>query len=239
MTKYAKLVSMNEWRYEHFQKILDGFLGTQDSDDPKVVKRRQIVEAATQLFIHHGYRKTSISDVARAVQVAKGTIYLYFKNKPELLVHGIAEEKKRYIGMLNPILAPDKPPRDRLKEWVEMVLVVGSQMPLTSKLLTGDPEFVTPVYEYMDAHKEEGWEQMQRGFVAHMVRDALGADHCLTQDEIEDRAKVLLALAYFSTSIANERIRNGLPLDRFAALFAAMIVDGIGALKIGALKSTQ
>ena len=131
---------------------------------------------------------------------------------------------------MKPILAPDKPPRRRLKEWLEMVLSVGSEMPLTSKLLTGDPEFVTPIFEFMDAHKDEGWEEMQRAFVGHMVTEALG-DHCLTQDEIDDRAKVLLALAYFSTSIANARVRAGLSLERFAALLAGMIVDGIGASK--------
>jgi AcrR family transcriptional regulator len=221
---------MKRWDYEHFRKILDEFTGAQDSEDPKVYKRQQILKAATALFIHHGYRKTSISDVAARAQVAKGTVYLYFKNKPEILVHAIAEEKRQYIGLLKPILAPDKPARARLKEWVEMVLVVGSEMPLTSKLLTGDPEFVTPTYEFMDAHKDEGWEEMQHAFVSHMVSEALG-DHCLTQDEIEDRAKVLLALAYFSTSIANERIRSGLSLARFAALLSGMIVDGIGASK--------
>jgi AcrR family transcriptional regulator len=230
MTKNDKLVTMKGWRYEHFHKVLHELLGDQNPDDPKVIKRRQISSAATALFIRHGYRKTSISDVAERAQVAKGTVYLYFKSKPEILVHAIAEEKKQYLGLLKPILAPDRPPRARLREWIEMVLVVGSEMPLTAKLLSGDPEFVTPIYEFMDAHKDEGWEEMQRAFVAEMVTEALG-DHCLTRDEIDARAKVLLALAYFSPNVANDRIRGGLTLARFAALFAAMIVDGVGASK--------
>jgi AcrR family transcriptional regulator len=44
-------------------------------------KPNAIVLAALELFTRHGYRKTSIDDIAQAAQVAKRTVYLHFKNK--------------------------------------------------------------------------------------------------------------------------------------------------------------
>jgi len=44
----------------------------------------RLVECATQVFIAQGYRRTQMADVARALGVAKGTIYLYVESKDAL-----------------------------------------------------------------------------------------------------------------------------------------------------------
>lgn len=43
-----------------------------------------LVEAATSVFIAQGYRRTQMGDVARAVGLAKGTLYLYVESKEAL-----------------------------------------------------------------------------------------------------------------------------------------------------------
>ena len=48
-------------------------------------KREAIIEAATDLFTNEGYETTTIAEVARKAGVAVGTVYLYFKNKQEML----------------------------------------------------------------------------------------------------------------------------------------------------------
>lgn len=37
------------------------------------------------LFSRHGYRRTSVEDIAREADVSKGTVYIYFENKEALL----------------------------------------------------------------------------------------------------------------------------------------------------------
>lgn len=228
MTKLDKMVIMGGWRYEDFKRLLEEFSGDGDPSDPKVIKRMRILQAATELFIHQGYRKTSVTEVAEQAGVAKGTIYLYFKTKPELLVYAIAEEKKRYIARLKPILSAELAPRDRLKTWIKTVFITGSEMPLTSKLLSGDRDILHALYDFMDAHKEQNFEAIQEAFIVHLVSDALGP-HRLSDTELQDRAKVLWGLVYFSLAMADSRIRRGLSIERFANLLATMIVDGITA----------
>ena len=45
---------------------------------------QRLVQVATQVFIQLGYRRTQMSDVADALGVAKGTLYLYVESKEAL-----------------------------------------------------------------------------------------------------------------------------------------------------------
>ena len=50
------------------------------------LRRTQILEASIRVFAEKGYHRATTKDIARAAGVAEGTIYLYFKNKSELLI---------------------------------------------------------------------------------------------------------------------------------------------------------
>ncbi|PYQ02184.1 MAG: TetR family transcriptional regulator [Acidobacteria bacterium] len=52
------------------------------SDD----KRSRILQAAVKVFARRGYFAARVADVARRAGVADGTIYLYFRNKEDILV---------------------------------------------------------------------------------------------------------------------------------------------------------
>jgi len=66
-------------------------------------KRERITDAAIVVFAQKSYRAARVSDVAKQAGVADGTIYLYFKNKEDLLL-SIFEEK---MGMLLQLLRED------------------------------------------------------------------------------------------------------------------------------------
>jgi AcrR family transcriptional regulator len=44
----------------------------------------RLVDAATRVFVEQGYRRTQMADVAEALGVAKGTLYLYVESKDAL-----------------------------------------------------------------------------------------------------------------------------------------------------------
>lgn len=48
-------------------------------------RRGQILEAARETFIRCGLADSSVDRIARAAKVAKGTVYLYYKSKDEIL----------------------------------------------------------------------------------------------------------------------------------------------------------
>jgi TetR/AcrR family fatty acid metabolism transcriptional regulator len=54
-------------------------------------KREAILRAATRVFARNGYFNSKVADIARAANVADGTVYLYFKSKEEIL-HSIFDQ---------------------------------------------------------------------------------------------------------------------------------------------------
>ncbi|MBI5878705.1 MAG: TetR/AcrR family transcriptional regulator [Chloroflexi bacterium] len=50
-------------------------------------RRAQILTAAARVFARKGYERATIADIAREAGVASGSIYRYYKNKGDLLVH--------------------------------------------------------------------------------------------------------------------------------------------------------
>lgn len=73
-------------------------------------KRSLITEAAVEVFAERGFHQARVSDVARRAGVADGTIYLYFKNKEDLLL-SIFEEKMDYLlaGLEAALMETDDP----------------------------------------------------------------------------------------------------------------------------------
>ncbi len=49
-------------------------------------QRQRIIETAVELFSSSGYPHTHVSHVTNALHISKGTFYLYFKNKHDLLI---------------------------------------------------------------------------------------------------------------------------------------------------------
>lgn len=54
--------------------------------DLQQTKRLQIIDTSITLFSKFGYDAVKVSDITGALQMGKGTFYLYFKNKRELLL---------------------------------------------------------------------------------------------------------------------------------------------------------
>lgn len=66
-------------------------------DDNKRVKLNSMLEAALQLFTDQGMNKTSISDIVERSGVAKGTFYLYFKDKYDIRNKLVIYESRKVL----------------------------------------------------------------------------------------------------------------------------------------------
>ncbi len=62
-------------------------------------KRDSLLDSAFSLFINNGFTKTSISDIVKQAGVAKGTFYLYFRDKYDIRNHLIASKANQVFQM--------------------------------------------------------------------------------------------------------------------------------------------
>ncbi len=56
------------------------------NDQQKGARRESVLDAARRLFVGAGFFDVSMSMIAKETQVAKGTVYLYFKTKEEIFL---------------------------------------------------------------------------------------------------------------------------------------------------------
>jgi AcrR family transcriptional regulator len=63
----------------------------------KQVKEQDLLLAAYDLFLKNGIKKTSIDDITKNAKVAKGTFYLYFNDKYDILNRIILQKSNEII----------------------------------------------------------------------------------------------------------------------------------------------
>ncbi len=65
--------------------------------------RSKIIKSGLKVFAKKGYFKTTVDDIAKEVGIAKGTVYLYFRDKPSLYISTIEEHFSGAISFLEEI----------------------------------------------------------------------------------------------------------------------------------------
>lgn len=85
-------------------------------------KRRRIIDAAVNVFSERGFFNSRVNDVAEAAGVAGGTIYLYFKNKDDLLISVFEDRMDTILDLLRTELAAEETTAARLRRFIEMHL---------------------------------------------------------------------------------------------------------------------
>lgn len=89
---------------------------------PTIARLHDLIETATNLFIHKGYRRTQMADVTQAMGLSPGAVYRYVESKEalfDLLVRAAAPAGVTLTDLVLPIPAP---PTGATLEFVRQVL---------------------------------------------------------------------------------------------------------------------
>lgn len=78
--------------------------------------RESILDATERLLARYGYRKMTVDDIAREVGIGKGSIYLHFASKEEVVLSHVDRIVERLKTRLSETAAGDGSPADRLRE---------------------------------------------------------------------------------------------------------------------------
>ncbi|PAX52871.1 TetR/AcrR family transcriptional regulator [Brunnivagina elsteri] len=81
-------------------------------------KREAIVNAAKQRLRKYGIQKTTMQEIAKDAGIAVGTLYLYFKNKDDILVASAEAFTEQHKLEIEEILNSAKSPPEKLKFYI-------------------------------------------------------------------------------------------------------------------------
>lgn len=111
-------------------------IDTEEGRQRHEAKYQRILEAALDVFARKGFHESKISEIARAAGVADGTIYLYFKNKDDLLI-SLFEAKLEAINQgLREELAHIHGVREKLGCVIRYHLKLAQQNPTLAAFIT-------------------------------------------------------------------------------------------------------
>jgi len=82
----------------------------------KLQRRQEILEAAYTVFREVGYSAATVDLIAERADLAKGTIYIYFKSKEELYFSLLVNGLDILVELLRDLSTKDHPPETMLKE---------------------------------------------------------------------------------------------------------------------------
>jgi len=82
-------------------------------------KYRQIIDAAVIAIAENGYHQAQVSKIAKQAGVADGTIYLYFKNKEDILISLFQEKMGNFVEKIEEKIAGKNKAAEKLLLMVE------------------------------------------------------------------------------------------------------------------------
>ncbi|MEA4884997.1 MAG: TetR/AcrR family transcriptional regulator [Clostridia bacterium] len=114
------------------------------SSDSALEKRRQILDASEHVFAENGFHTSTMDQVADAAGVAKGTIYLYFASKKELLSELVEDRIAKLTGLTESAISGVQDVPGKLRAIVGAHFQFYAQQREFMGLLTGQLGLVSP-----------------------------------------------------------------------------------------------
>jgi len=156
-------------------------------------KRHAIIDAARARFIHYGIRKTTMQEVAGDAGLAVGTLYLYFKNKDDLVVACADEFADWHREESEKILRSKASPDQKLRKYILSRYQVCKEVGTGSKHAS---ELAREVIRLKPGRLADEAEIMQKTIRACIEEGArIGMFH--SRDIDRDAQVLLISIAYF------------------------------------------
>ncbi|MBX5449717.1 TetR/AcrR family transcriptional regulator [Thermogemmatispora sp.] len=186
-----------------------------------------ILQAAEEVFCEKGYHEASIDEIAARVGIAKGTVYLHFPSKEDLLAALFRRDTEQVIAEVEAIAAvPGRSAREKLEEILH--LLYGELFKKRTRLfysMYNSPEMgaLLAKKEQMHAH----WEQL-----TSRLEGLLAEGQAAGEFNPELPTSVMLSLFLNLVSVRGyERlvVREGLAPAEVARYLAHIYFKGIAA----------
>ena len=187
-------------------------------------KYHRILTAAIKIFAERGFHQSTVAQIAREAGVADGTIYLYFKNKDDILEHFYSQKAQQVFGRFRQAVDKADSAVDKLHNLIRIHL----------EAFRDDPHMAI-VYQIETRQQREAARPYIRE-MSVMYRDIINEIVALGQQEGTIRSPLPLGLVKRMISgavdeVINAWIHKGADTDpvQTADALVELFVHGIGA----------
>ena len=187
-------------------------------------RREKILDASLRAFNQKGFASTSVAEIAAAAGIAKGTVYLYFRSKEDILNEILSE--RSFKPLLANAIEKGRPLEVTLRNIAEAYFqFMEEYVPILRLVLTDTQRFPEQAQRVVREVMLKGTDSLAEFFVA-LART--GEIRPLENPLLTARA----FLSMFTTYVLTQQVFNGqavAPIDRQTWMDEAIQVfmDGV------------
>ncbi|WP_171075054.1 TetR/AcrR family transcriptional regulator [Nonomuraea basaltis] len=165
-------------------------------------KAARILDSARELVADHGVRKVTVSEIAAAAGVGKGTVYLYWPTKEDLILGMFARELLAFLDEVVARITAD-PAVVLPRRLAPLLLRTGLRSPLARRLTTKDAHLLRLLTE--QAGDRDLFDRTQPSAMCEAVMPILRRHRLLRQDRpLADQSYAMHAmLTGFGTAMSD------------------------------------
>jgi AcrR family transcriptional regulator len=190
----------------------------QDPVSDENARYKRVIRTAEELFKKVGFRAVTMELVAREANVAKATLYSYFKNKDELYMAVCARMARILRGSVEQaLMKPDASLDERLAE-----AIVAKHRPVFT-LVRGSPH-AAELFSYTHSMAGEIFANLDVEMLG-MLRTAMAGDA-----DLAPAAEQLSRALYFGSSALANKSETTAQMELELGAFARALIAGTHAL---------
>lgn len=139
-------------------------------------KYQQIIEAAVEVIAQNGYHASQVSKIAKKANVADGTIYLYFKNKEDILISVFRERMGQFIDKIVTSIDEKGSSSEKLLTLIRMHYLQLSESPYLAivtqlELRQSKPELRKEINKVLKSYLDVIDTIIEQGIIEREIRD--------------------------------------------------------------------
>lgn len=136
---------------------------------------REILAAACRVVAQHGFQGATVDRVAEEARVAKGTIYLYFHDKEELLKAAVEQGIENFTSQIRAKVVEVVAPLEKLRCLIEAGLELSDSQRDFFKTLLLERNFLTASPHHPEAARMLDLYLAHIGFIEEILTEGVQA----------------------------------------------------------------
>lgn len=156
----------------------------------KDFRTRELLDAAYRVVARYGFQGATVDRVAEEAKIAKGTVYLYFHTKEELLTAAVEQGMANFVSQIRAEVREVKTPLEKLCRLVEASLELSDTNRDFFKTLLLERNFLAAAPSHPEAAQMLDLYLGYINFIASVIKEGITAG-VLRPHEAEASAFVL------------------------------------------------
>jgi AcrR family transcriptional regulator len=136
-----------------------------------MTRKGNVYKVALNLFKTQGYDKTSVQEIAEALNLQKGSLYHYITSKETLLFETVYGTVNKMVEMIRQVQKENLPPREKLCHAIEMHLLTGTNLLDEFSLMLQETKYLSPKLKQKILLKKKQYELVFREMIAEGIKE--------------------------------------------------------------------